>query len=235
MIDKTMKSTGESPEGAEGADVQYLNRLGSLRVSALIRDIVKDDRNAIGELFAIMQPWIRRERKHFVPRRMNVDDHALQDAETSLFLDKLIPRIQRKTIKNWGELTAGFRQSIRVRYRKIVGLKKIPSVSIYKEVSPGVPMHETILSRDLSNATTERQERLREGIEIAMRTLTDLQRRVVDLLFLEDIPVANAAEILGVSTSAITQVEERALIRLRNPVRSRHLEVFLFGGDSESD
>ncbi len=72
---------------------------------------------------------------------------------------------------------------------------------------------------------------LHEGVNLALRTLTPREAKIIDLLFgLSDGNSRTLAEVgkeFGVTRGRILQIEHMALRKLRHPSRSRKLKDFL--------
>jgi RNA polymerase sigma-70 factor (ECF subfamily) len=77
------------------------------------------------------------------------------------------------------------------------------------------PLDDEIESRDSSLERTIDEHISQEQLRLALSTLNDEQRDVIILRFLEDVPIAEVAQVLHKSEDAVKGLQRRALIALR--------------------
>ncbi len=232
---------------------RHFTALGFQRVNKLILDIAGGSQEAASTFMEVLQPWIARTQLRIVPQvfgNTNVDEETLADAASDT-LFSLIATVQSGGIQGWSRFSTRFQQDLRRRYEDIQrdseGLsplsldEDIPHVHVQthlRETDPRelvamnepteVSFHETIPSRDLEESDpSEMQDKIGQ----VLKTLTYREREVVKLRYgIADghtYTLEEVGRVFKVTRSRIREIEAKALRKLRHPVRSRQLEMYV--------
>jgi len=173
----------------------------SEREARLVRRAQQGDPEAFAELYERYQPTIYT----YIFYRVG-DAEVAEDLTADVFV-RLVEKIhtfqvQDRPLLSW--LYAIARNLIIDRHRRL-------------ERAPSLPLEERLIAEDAESQPAQVAERTltRECLAKAMRHLTEDQRQVILLKFVEDRSNAEVAAILAKTEGAVKALQHRALAALR--------------------
>lgn len=173
-----------------------VSKLASLPDSLLVFEAKHGDRAAFGKLYLKYLDRIYR----YIYFRVNQNRLEAEDMTQNVFFrawDKLAEYENRGSFQAWLYRIA--HNSVVDQYRTKTHVRLDESF-----VDTGVPLEETLFAREELKALSQ-----------AMRNLTDDQKQVITLKYIEGMPTHEIAKIMNKKEQAVRALQSRALKRLR--------------------
>jgi len=172
-------------------------------VAALVSRAQQGDQLAFAEIYEQYSPLVYR----FLRRRLDGADEIVEDLAEDVFV-KVYEKLDRY-VERGLPFTAWM---YRIAHNHLVDyLRTLPRYTASS-------LDETIEVAEHHSSSAFGRVLDRETLEPALARLTAEQRQTVELRFLEGLPVADTAKIVGRSEEAVKKLQARALANLR-----RHL------------
>jgi len=223
---------------------------GYRRVNDLISRIAEDAGHEVEmEFLWTIKPWMDRVIDHinavFVDNR--IDEVELENAAMHAF-NTLIGNIRAGKIHSWSKFSMCFFRRVKNKCKFLLKKRDISPIISLDEVIPiqetnanlgddfympemleeptEVPRHETMQSSPANSDLGELQNQICK----VLSTLTYREREVIKMHF--GIPDGNnrtleeVAEFFKVTRERVRQIEGKAMRKLKDPRRSKHLRIF---------